>query len=165
VTIDQKDRRVFEAGRSSSRIELSPEHESAARQVIDSAFAVYGALGPGLLESLYEECLAVELSSRGFGVERQVAVPVIYRTVCVDTGYRIDLVVNGLVAVEVKATERLMTTHEAELLTYLKLSGLRLGLLITFNVAPIRCRRVALYDLESSRPAGVAVRSTKRTGR
>jgi GxxExxY protein len=144
VIIDRRDRRDFEAGQSSNRTEPSAEHDLIARQIVDSASAVYAALGPGLLESLYEECLAVELSARGCGVERQVAVPAIYRTICVETGYRMDLVVNGLVAVEVMVTERFITAHEAALLTYLKLSGHRLGLLITFNVSGIRCRRVFL---------------------
>ncbi len=103
-------------------------------QVVDAAFAVHSALGPGLLESVYEQCLAYELESRGIQVERQVALPVIYRDIRLDAGFRLDLLVQDAVVVEIKATEKLMPVHEAQLLTYLKLSRYRLGLLINFNV-------------------------------
>ncbi len=92
-------------------------------QIIDAAMCVHTALGPGLLESAYESCLAFELSDRGLSVQRQVELPVIYRGHRVSAGFRIDLVVEDLVVVEVKAIEQLLPVHEAQLLTYLKLSG------------------------------------------
>ncbi|MBU0716990.1 MAG: GxxExxY protein [Planctomycetes bacterium] len=103
-------------------------------EVIGAAIAVHRLLGPGLLESAYEACLAYELADRGLAVEEQKSLPVIYRSVRVDCGYRIDLLVEGLVVVELKAVERLCPIHEAQLLSYLKLSGCRVGLLINFNV-------------------------------
>jgi GxxExxY protein len=128
------------------RVEPSREHDRIAKEIVDSAYAVHVALGPGLLESLYEECLAVELEARSFKVRRQVAIPVVYRTVRVDAGYRMDMLVNDLVVVEVKAVEKLIPLHEAQLLTYLKLSRYQLGLLVNFNVPRVRdgIRRVVL---------------------
>ncbi|MBX9701884.1 MAG: GxxExxY protein [Acetobacteraceae bacterium] len=112
--------------------------DAAAREIVDSAFAVHAALGAGLLESVYEQCLAHELEHRGIEVQRQVAVPVRYRDVRINAGFRIDLIVADLVVVEVKAAETLIPIHEAQLLTYLKLSNHSLGLLINFNVPLIR---------------------------
>jgi GxxExxY protein len=102
--------------------------------VIGAAIAVHRALGPGLLESTYEACLVYELAERGVAVERQKSLPVDYRGVRIDCGYRIDLLVGNEVIVELKAVERLLPLHEAQLLTYLRLSGLRVGLLLNFNV-------------------------------
>ncbi len=119
-------------------IELSPEHDVVARQIVDAAFAIHKTLGPGLLESVYEQCLAYELRSRSLQVECQVALPVRYRDIQIEIGFRIDLVVNDLILIEVKATERIIPVHEAQLLTYLKLSGKHLGLLINFNVPLIK---------------------------
>ncbi|HEX4191572.1 MAG TPA: GxxExxY protein [Stellaceae bacterium] len=119
-------------------IELSPEHDEIARQIVDSALSVHKALGPGLLESVYEQCLAYELRSRSLRVVSQVPLPVHYREVQIEIGFRIDLVVNDLVLIEVKAVERILAVHEAQLLTYLKLSGKHLGLLVNFNVPLIR---------------------------
>jgi len=114
---------------------IAPEIEAIAKIVVDAGFRVHSALGPGLLESAYAHCLAYELESRGCGVGRQVALPIVYRTVKLDAGYRIDLVVDGAIVVEVKSVEALAPVHEAQLLTYLKLSGHRLGFLMNFNVA------------------------------
>ena len=119
-------------------VEPSPEHDLVARQIVDAAFAVHGTLGPGLLESVYEQCLACELEAREIPFQRQVAAPVLYRDKRIEVGYRMDLVVGGLVVVEVKATERTLPVHEAQLVTYLKLSGYQLGLLINFNVVLIK---------------------------
>lgn len=119
-------------------VEPTTEHNLLAQQIVDCAFAVHSALGPGLLESVYDRCLACELEARGIQVQRQVAVPVRYRGLAFDTGFRMDLVVGGLVVVEVKAVEKLLPVHEAQLLTYLKLSDCRLGLLVNFNVALIK---------------------------
>ncbi len=104
------------------------------RQIIGAAVEVHRALGPGLLESAYEACLAFELAERGLRIERQKALPVVYREVKLDCGYRLDLLVEDRVIVEIKAVDRLAAIHEAQLLSYLKLSDRRLGLLINFNV-------------------------------
>jgi GxxExxY protein len=109
-----------------------------SEQIIGSAIEVHKALGPGLLESTYEACLCHELNLRGIPFENQVELPVLYKGVKLDAGYRMDLVVNKLIVVELKAVERLEAIHEAQLLTYLKLSNYWLGLLINFNVAQIR---------------------------
>jgi len=112
--------------------------DDIARQIVDSAFAVHVALGPGLLESVYEQCLAYEIQSRRLIVTRQVMLPVHYRDIVIEAGFRIDLLVSDLVVVEIKAVEKILPVHEAQLLTYLKLSGKRLGLLINFNVPRIK---------------------------
>lgn len=103
-------------------------------------------MGPGLLESAYEHCLAHELSARGLSARRQVPLPIIFDGVQIEAGYRLDLLVNDLVIVEVKAVETLAPLHEAQLLTYLKLSGRRLGYLMNFNVKLLKqgLRRLAL---------------------
>ena len=118
--------------------EPSPDHDPTARQIVDAAFAVHTGLGPGLLESVYEQCLVCELEARAVPFERQVVRPVRYRDRRIDAGFRMDLVVGGLVVVEIKAVERTLPVHEAQLATYLKLSGYQLGLLINFNVVLIK---------------------------
>lgn len=107
-------------------------------QIIGAAIEVHRALGPGLLESAYEACLAFELTRRGFVVEQQQPLPVVYREVKLDCGYRLDLLVEGKVIVEVKAVKHLAPIHQAQLLSYLKLSGCRVGLLINFNVEVLK---------------------------
>lgn len=104
------------------------------QQVIAAAIDVHRELGPGLLESTYEACLVFELAERGLRVERQKALPVTYKDVRIDCGYRIDLLVEGQVIVELKAVQALEPIHEAQLLSYLKLSDCHVGLLINFNV-------------------------------
>ena len=106
--------------------------------IIGSAIAVHRELGPGLLESAYEACLAFELADRGLSVERQKALPVVYHDVRLDCGYRIDLLGEEKVIVELKAVERVKPIHTAQLLSYLKLSGCKLGLLINFNVKVLK---------------------------
>ena len=106
--------------------------------IVDAAFRVHSTLGPGLLESVYEQCLACELETRDLAVQRQVTLPVFYRNLRIDAGFRMDMVVGGFVVVEIKATERLLPIHQAQLLTYLRLSGHRIGLLINSNVILIR---------------------------
>jgi GxxExxY protein len=103
-------------------------------EIIGAAIEVHRLLGPGLLESAYEECLAKELALRKLNVERQKPVPVVYKDVKLECGYRIDLLVENRVVVELKSIESLAAIHEAIILTYLRLSGRRLGLLINFNV-------------------------------
>ena len=109
-----------------------------ARLVVDAAFAVHSKLGPGLLESVYEVCLAHELEKRGLVVERQVVLPVHYDGIRLDAGLRLDLLIESCLIVELKAVETLLPVHKAQVLTYLKLTGHRLGLLINFNVPLIR---------------------------
>ena len=99
-----------------------------------AAFRVHSALGPGLLESAYEACLLHELRSNGYQVERQVALPIRYRGVTLSAGYRIDLLVNDAVVIELKSVDELAPVHTAQLLTYLRLSKRKLGLLMNFNV-------------------------------
>jgi GxxExxY protein len=107
-------------------------------EIIGAAMEVHKRLGPGLLESAYEECLAHELHLRNLRVERQVAVPVVYRETKLECGYRIDLLVEGRIVVELKSVGGLAPIHEAIILTYLRLSGHKLGLLINFNVAILK---------------------------
>lgn len=102
--------------------------------IIGAAIAVHKELGPGLLESAYQACLMFELKSRGIEVVKEKELPVIYRGMQVDCGYRIDLLVEDRVIVELKAIEKLERIHEAQLLSYLRLSGCKVGLLINFNV-------------------------------
>jgi GxxExxY protein len=109
-----------------------------SEQLIGSTIEVHKALGPGLLESAYEACLCHELKLRSIPFENQVEIPVSYKGVKLDAGYRMDLIVNKLIVVELKAVERLEAIHEAQLLTYLKLSNHWLGLLINFNVTQMR---------------------------
>ena len=108
--------------------------EETARSILDAAIAVHRQLGPGLLESVYEICLAHELTKRNHAVRTQVALPVIYDTVKLEAGYRVDLIVDECVIVEIKSVEALAPVHHAQLLTYLRLSERRLGLLMNFNV-------------------------------
>ncbi len=103
-------------------------------QIVDASMKVHSALGPGLLEGAYEACLKHELSKRGLNVESQVVLPVIYDGERIELGYRLDLLVNKLVIVELKAVERITDIHRAQILSYLKLSRHKLGLLLNFNV-------------------------------
>ncbi len=108
--------------------------EIAASAAIDAGLKVHRALGPGLLESAYEHCLAYELAERGIPVERQVVMPITYGLTRLDAGYRLDLVIDRVVILEIKAVEAISDIHHAQLMTYLKLSGIRIGLLMNFNV-------------------------------
>lgn len=107
---------------------------SITERIINSAITVHKELGPGLLESAYEACLMHELLTNGVSVERQKELPVKYRGVQIDCGYRLDLLVEDQVVVELKSVDRLENIHEAQVLSYLKLSGYQVGLLINFNV-------------------------------
>jgi len=102
--------------------------------IIGAAMEAHRALGPGLLESTYEMCLCRELSIRGIPFERQISIPVEYKGVKLDCGYRADIVVDGAILLEIKAIESLLPIHDAQLLSYLKLGGWKIGLLINFNV-------------------------------
>ena len=107
-------------------------------QVLKCAFKVHSELGPGLLESAYEECLFYELKKAGLLVEKQKALPLVYQEVKLDAGSRIDLLVEGSVVIEIKAVETLNDVHTAQVLTYLKLSKCKVGLLLNFNVASLK---------------------------
>lgn len=110
------------------------ELNEISEKIIGCAIKVHKALGPGLLESTYEVCLVYELQKAGLKVESQLALPVIYDGIKLDAGYRIDLLVEDSVIVELKAIDSLLPIHEAQVLSYLKLSGKKIGLLINFNV-------------------------------
>jgi GxxExxY protein len=112
--------------------------QTISHAIITAAMRVHTELGPGLLESTYTACLQHELSKSGYRAESQVALPVIYDGVKLDLGYRIDLLVEDMVIVELKSVEAIAPVHQAQLLSYLKLSGKSLGLLINFNVAHLR---------------------------
>ena len=114
------------------------EVNEITRQIIGAAIEVHKALGPGLLESAYEECLCHELSLRGIPFERQKPLPVEYKGAKLDCGYRLDLVVAGAVVIEIKACAAIEPIHEAQLLTYLKLGGWKVGLLVNFNVPVLK---------------------------
>jgi GxxExxY protein len=128
---------------------MKQELEKITRAVIGAAIAVHKELGPGLLESTYEACLAYQLADDGWRVEQQKALPVKYRGVHLECGYRIDLLIENKVVIEIKAVESLKPIHQAQLLSYLKLSGCKVGLLINFNVRVLKngIRRMVL-DLE-----------------
>ncbi len=120
--------------------------ERVGRAVLDAAFAVHKALGPGLLESVYEACLAEELQQAGLVVERQAALPITYGKVRMDVGYRLDLLVERAVVVEIKSIDALASIHTAQVLTYLRFSDVRLGYLINFNTVMLKngLRRLVL---------------------
>ena len=107
-------------------------------KITGAAIEVHKALGPGLLESAYEECLCYELSLQGLSIERQKPLPVEYKGTKLDCGYRLDTVVENAIILELKSCEKIEPIHKAQLLTYLKLSGLNLGLLLNFNVPVMR---------------------------
>jgi GxxExxY protein len=111
------------------------DENAIAKNILDAAFRIHREPGPGLLESVYEAVLARELSRNGFAVTRQLSVPIRFEELQFDEGFRADLVINSLVIVELKSVENLHPVHAKQLLTYLKLMGLKLGLLINFNEA------------------------------
>jgi GxxExxY protein len=121
-------------------------YSDLSERVIGLAIEVHRRLGPGLLESAYEECLCFELQSAGVGYRRQVALPIIYKTVRLDCGYRMDLLVEDQLIIEIKAVEQLLPIHSAQMLTYLRLSGRQVGLLINFNSVVLKdgLKRVVL---------------------
>jgi GxxExxY protein len=142
MDLKQSDRRCGESRPG----ETIPEStDVVARAIVDAAFRVHTALGPGLLESVYETCLVHEISRHGLQVQRQLLLPIQYDGIQIDAGLKLDLFVNACVVVELKSVEKLLPIHEAQLLTYLKLANCRLGLLINFNVPLIKngIRRLA----------------------
>jgi GxxExxY protein len=125
---------------------IAPTVEQIAAAVVDSAFMVHSELGPGLLESIYERCLVQELKVHNVDAQCQLVVPIRYRGLWIDPGFRLDLLAGGCVVVEVKAVDVVLPVHIAQLLTYLKLTSHRVGLLVNFNVPLIKhgIRRIAL---------------------
>jgi GxxExxY protein len=114
------------------------ENDGLSQQVIGLAIEVHRHLGPGLLESAYEECLCLELKEAGLPFRRQVPLPIIYKSIKLDCGYRLDLVVMDRLMLELKTVEQLLPIHNAQLLTYMKLSGIRTGLLLNFSSAVLK---------------------------
>ena len=125
---------------------MNPGYDDISGEIIGAAMKVHSALGPGLLESAYEACLVHELKKRDVKVMSQVTLPVNYDGVTIELGYRLDLLVENKVIVELKAVDKVSPVHQAQLLSYMKLSGKRLGLLINFNVMHLRdgIKRVVL---------------------
>jgi GxxExxY protein len=128
------------------------------KRILGAAYAVHTELGPGLLETAYQACLAKELTLRGMQVECQVALPVVYKgEKMVDVGYRIDIFVEGEIVLELKAIEAIAPVHRAQLLSYLRLSGRRIGLLINFNVERLKdgiVRQINGYDKQKEEHRG-----------
>ncbi len=114
------------------------EEKELTHDIVGAAIEVHRALGPGLLESAYEECLSYELRIRGLGYKRQVDLPLTYKGIRLECGDRLDVVVEDKVLLELKCVEKLLPIHEAQLLTYLRLSGMKVGLLMNFNVPVMR---------------------------
>ncbi|TLX72646.1 GxxExxY protein [Labilibacter sediminis] len=112
--------------------------ENTFKTILDCAFNIHSDLGPGLLESAYEECLFYELKQAGLKVEKQKALPLVYKDVILDAGYRVDLLVEDKIIIELKAVEALADIHLAQILTYMKLADCHLGLLVNFNVKHLK---------------------------
>ena len=118
--------------------ELILRANTLSQQIIGAAIEVHRHLGPGVLENSYEQCLCRELSLRGISFERQIGLPLEYKGLKLECGYRLDILVEGLVIVEIKAVEKIEPIHEVQLLTYLRLTDLWLGLLINFHEMPLK---------------------------
>ena len=134
--------------------------DRTTEQIIGAAIQVHRTLGPGLLESAYETCLLYELTQRRLKAQQQVPLPVVYGRVRLDCGYRLDLVVESAVIVEIKSVEKIAPIHEAQLLSYLRLAGLNVGLLLNFNCRVLRdgIRRIVNDYPDSALSAGSAVK-------
>jgi GxxExxY protein len=113
-------------------------HGGLTDQILSAAFTVHTALGPGLLESVYEQCLCHELSEKGLTYDRQIEIPILYKDVSLQCGLRADLIVEGKVLLELKSVDEIHPIHEAQLLTYLRLTHLTVGLLLNFNVTALK---------------------------
>jgi GxxExxY protein len=114
------------------------EFENLSKEIIGAAIEVHKFLGPGLLESAYEECLCYELGNRGLKYERQKPIPVVYKEIKLECGYRVDIIIENKILVELKSVDAINPIHEAIVLTYLKFSTIRVGLLINFNVTQLK---------------------------
>ena len=131
-------------------------YEELTEQIIGATIAVHKGVGPGLLESVYQECMCHELNLRGLRFRREVVVPVVYKGVALDCGYRLDLIVEDTVILELKSTGRIIPVHEAQLLTYLKLLSKPVGFIINFNVPVLRAGGIVrkVFDSASRRLSG-----------
>lgn len=121
------------------------EYNELSYDIIECCYEVHSELGPGLMESVYETCLVKELRNEGYKVDQQKEVPIIYKGEVLNKTYKADIIVNDLILLELKSVETLLKVHKAQLVSYLKLSGLKLGLLINFNESSLRdgiCRRI-----------------------
>ena len=127
-------------------------YEGLTEQIIGAAIEVHKAIGPGLLESAYQECMCHELNLRRLNFRREVVVPVAYKGVALDCGYRLDLIVEETVILELKSTARIIPVHEAQLLTYLKLLNKPVGLIINFNVPILRAGGIVRKVFDSASP-------------
>jgi GxxExxY protein len=127
-------------------------HEALTEQIIGSAIEVHKLIGPGLLESVYEECLCYELHLRSLEFQRQVTVPVVYKGVKLDCGYRLDLIVENSVILELKCVDRVLPIHEAQLITYLKLLDKPVGFIINFNVSALKQGGIVRKVFDSASP-------------
>ena len=132
--------------KTSHHRDTEAQRNALTDMVIGAAIEIHRALGPGLLESAYETCLCHEFGQRRIHFQRQLELPVVYKNISLDCGYRIDVVVEKQLVLELKAVEKLLPVHEAQLLTYLKLTGLHTGLLLNFNVPMLKngIRRISL---------------------
>jgi GxxExxY protein len=146
--------RVCDAARLEGGMDDREQLDRLTESIIGSAIEVHRALGPGLLESAYERCLSFELATRGVAVEHQKPIPLFYKKARLDCGYRVDLVVADKVIVEIKSVDQLLPIHGAQLLSYLRLSRLQVGLLINFNVSILKngVRRIVNSYPDSSHP-------------
>ena len=135
------------------------------QMIIACAMTVHGQLGPGFLEAVYQECLQIELSAQGLAFKRDKKIPLMYRGVRINASYRFDFVVQELVLVEVKAVEALAQVHRAQVINYLKLTGLPVGLLINFNVAALKdgIRRLEHPDIYAQSRVNAPARSPRET--
>ncbi len=125
---------------------ITEEHyNELSHDIIECCYEVHTELGPGLMESVYETCLVKELRNAGFKVHQQQELPIVYKGELLNKSYKVDIIVNDLILIELKSVELLLKVHKAQLVSYLKLSGLKLGLLINFNESSLRngiCRRI-----------------------
>ena len=135
------------------RSDKAYEHDPLTHRIIGAAIEVHRLLGPGLLESTYEECLCLELTLAGIPFERQISLPIVYKSVSLARAYKPDLLIDRSVIVELKTVEKIVTLHEAQLLTYLRLSGLERVLLINFNSVPLKS---GIRRLSKSNPSSVS---------
>ncbi len=131
-----------------NQVTIPEEIEALAATTVDAALAVHRAIGPGLLESAYQECLAIELSCRGLKVDRERVLPLVYRGHAIENAYRLDLIVERQLLLELKAVESIQPIHRVQVTTYLKLLKLPLGLLINFNVPLIKDGITRVLNLE-----------------
>jgi GxxExxY protein len=137
-TASPRRREGFAKGAKVERQRSGSGIERVASEIVDGSIAVHREIGPGLLESAYQECLGHELRSRGFEVDLEIRFPVRYKGIVVEAAYRIDMLVEGMVVVENKVVQALLPVHQAQLLTYLRLTGYKVGFLINWNVTLIR---------------------------